>query len=86
MGNLWNREPAMILAFVGSVLTLLIAFGTNLSKEQMGAILAVTSSGLGLITRSQVTSPQGLQDLKPSVLKAAQDASEPVKETVKKLP
>ena len=54
-GNLWGREPAMVLALVQAVIVLGVAFGLKLSAEQTGAILAVTALVLGLITRSQVS-------------------------------
>lgn len=53
--NLWGRNPAMVLAFVGAVISLGVAFGLQLTAEQTGAILAVVQIALGLITRSQVT-------------------------------
>lgn len=55
MSNLWNREPAMVLAAVQAVLALLISFGADLSPEQVGSILAVSAAILGLITRRKVT-------------------------------
>jgi hypothetical protein len=51
---LWKREPALFYGFVNSVLALVLAFGVSLTTEQIGAILAVTSTGLALITRRQV--------------------------------
>lgn len=57
IGTLWGREPAMVVAFVGAVITLLVAFGLNLTDQQIGAIIAVVTLLLGLITRSQVSSP-----------------------------
>ena len=54
-GNLWGREPAMVVAFVQALLVLGVTFGLHLSQEQTGAILAVVSIFLGLVTRSQVT-------------------------------
>jgi hypothetical protein len=54
-GNLWGREPAMVLALVQAVIVLGVAFGLKLSAEQTGAILAVTALVLGLVTRSQVS-------------------------------
>jgi hypothetical protein len=54
-GNLWGREPAMVLALVQAVIVLGVAFGLRLSAEQTGAILAVTALVLGLVTRSQVS-------------------------------
>lgn len=55
MSNLWNREPALVLAVVQTVLALLIAFGADLTAEQVGSILAVSAAVLGLITRKKVT-------------------------------
>lgn len=54
-GNLWNREPAMVLAFVQAVIVLAVSFGLHLTAEQTGAILALTAVALGLITRTQVS-------------------------------
>lgn len=53
--KLWNNEPAMFLAVVQSILALVVSFGLNLTPEQIGSIMAVSSAILGLITRSQVT-------------------------------
>ena len=53
--DLWGREPAMIVAFVGAVISLAVAFGLQLSADQTAAIIAVVQILLGLITRSQVT-------------------------------
>jgi urea transporter len=54
-GNLWNREPAAVLALVGAVIALGVSFGLNLSTDQVGAIMALTAIVLGLITRTQVS-------------------------------
>lgn len=61
MKNLWNREPAAIIAALQTLLAVAITFGLNLSAEQVGGILAATAAVLGLITRSQV-SPVALLD------------------------
>lgn len=53
--SLWHREPALILGLVQSVLALVLAFGVELSEEQVGAILAVTAALLAVVTRSRVT-------------------------------
>ena len=55
LSNLWGRNPAMVLALVGALISLGVSFGLQLSAEQTGAIMAVTQIVLGLITRSQVT-------------------------------
>ena len=55
MKNLWNREPALILGVVQTVLALLLAFGVDLTVEQTGAILAVSAAVLAVVTRTKVT-------------------------------
>ncbi len=55
ISNLWGRNPAMILALVGALISLGVAFGLSLTAEQTGAIVAVVQIVLGLITRTQVT-------------------------------
>lgn len=55
LGNLWGREPAMVVAFVQAVIVLAVSFGLELTPVQTGAILALAAVGLGLLTRSRVT-------------------------------
>lgn len=55
MGNLWGREPAAVLAFVQAVVALAVAFGLDVTPEQVGAVTATTALALGLLTRSRVT-------------------------------
>ena len=55
MKTLWNREPAAIVALVGSIIAVAVAFGADLTGEQTGAILAAVTLLLGLVTRTQVT-------------------------------
>lgn len=52
---IWKREPALFYGLVNTVLALILAFGVDLTTEQTGAILAVTSALLAIITRSQVS-------------------------------
>jgi len=47
MSNLWGRNPAMVLALVGALISLGVAFGLSLTAEQTGAILAVVQIVLG---------------------------------------
>lgn len=49
------QEPAVVTGLVGSIISLVIAFGLDLSKEQVGGIMAVTSAVLALVTRALVT-------------------------------
>ncbi len=86
MGNLWNREPALILGALGALLSLGLAFGLTITPGQIGAIMAAASAIIALITRQTVTSPQSLQDMTPATLAKAQDAAQPVKDTIRKLP
>lgn len=53
--KLLNREPAMFVAVIQAILALVIAFGLDLSTEQVGAILAAAAAVLGLVTRANVT-------------------------------
>lgn len=50
-----RREPALVTGFVAAVIALAVAFGLDLSGEQTGAIMAVTTAVLAFITRAQVT-------------------------------
>lgn len=54
-GRLWDREPVMFMAVVQSGLALLIAFGLNLTGDQVGAIMAFSAAILGLVVRQNVT-------------------------------
>lgn len=86
MKNLWDAEPTLILAVVQAGLALGMGFGLHVSAEQMALILTFTGTVLALVNRSRVTSPKSLQEMTPRTLADAQDASQPVKETVRKLP
>jgi uncharacterized membrane protein YphA (DoxX/SURF4 family) len=50
-----KNEPAVVAGVVQALLGLLLAFGVNLSTEQVGAVMAVTAALLALVVRSQVT-------------------------------
>lgn len=50
-----KNEPAVVAGVVQALLGLLLAFGVNLSTEQVGAVMAVTAALLALLVRSQVT-------------------------------
>lgn len=64
---IWKREPALFYGLANTILALVLAFGVQLTTEQTGAILAVTSALLALLTRSQVYAPTTVQEaMKPS--------------------
>jgi uncharacterized membrane protein len=50
-----KEEPAMFYALVSALITMAVAFGLNLSTDQMAAVLAPVAILLGLLTRSVVT-------------------------------
>ena len=54
-----NREPALIIALVQTAIALVVAFGFDLTVEQVGAIVAVSAAILGVVTRSKVTPVEG---------------------------
>lgn len=86
MKSLWSAEPTMVLSVVSAGIALAIGFGANITTQQMGLIMAFAAAVLGLINRSQVTSPASLQQMTPATLASAQDAAQPVRDVVKKLP
>jgi len=53
-----KNEPVLVTAFVQAVLGLLLAFGLNLSNEQVASIMGLTAAGLAFIARSKVTPVQ----------------------------
>ena len=55
-----RREPVLITGFLQAVLGLLLAFGIDLSTEQIGAIMALTDAGLAFVARRKVTPVRGL--------------------------
>jgi len=52
---IWKREPALFYGVVNAVIALAVSFGLELKPDQIGALLAVTSALLALLTRSQMT-------------------------------
>ena len=62
MSTLWGREPALILAAVQAIVALVVAFGLDLTPEQVGGILAASAALLGVLTRSQVTPVSTITD------------------------
>lgn len=58
-----NKEPALIIGAIQSLLVLLISFGLDLSTEQQGAILGVSSIIVALMTRSLVWSQDSVEQM-----------------------
>lgn len=53
--TMWDREPALIIGAIESLLALALVFGVELTGEQVGGILAAVTAILAFVTRSQVT-------------------------------
>lgn len=53
--SVFGREPVLWLSAVQSGIALGVAFGLDLSAEQVGALVAFTGTVLSLIARSLVT-------------------------------
>ena len=53
--RLIRNEPAVVSGAVLAVISLVTAFGLDLSTEQIGSIMTVCSAIMALIIRSQVT-------------------------------
>lgn len=53
--ELVKNEPVLISGFIATVLALFLAFGVNLSTDQIGAIMAVVTAGLAIAARMFVT-------------------------------
>lgn len=54
-----RREPVLVSGLVQALLAAAVAFGVDLTDEQVGALLAVTAAVLALVTRSQVSPVHG---------------------------
>lgn len=53
--NKVQSEPVLVTGAVQALLGLLLAFGVDLSQEQVGAIMACTAALLALLVRGRVT-------------------------------
>ena len=55
MRQLFQTEPALLLALVQAGLALAVGFGTPLTAEQLSLLLAFSAALLGVWTRSKVS-------------------------------
>lgn len=53
--NRVRREPVLVTALVQAVLGLLLAFGLDMTNEQVGSIMALTAALLAFVARRRVT-------------------------------
>jgi hypothetical protein len=68
--NILSKEPAVLVGLVQAVLALAVSFGLDLTPEQVGAIMAVTSALLALLVRQAVVSP--------ATIAKAEEISQPI--------
>lgn len=54
-GKVFGREPALFLAAAGALLNLAVAFGLDVTAEQLGLLNVAIAAVVGFATRSQVT-------------------------------
>lgn len=57
MRRLLTAEPALLIGAIQATLALAVAFGLELSAEQVGAIVATTGAVMALVTRQAVVAP-----------------------------
>ena len=70
-GDIWQKEPALITAFVTAIIVLAVTFGVPISEEQKNAILGVLSAllmlGGAVAVRNTVYSPNTVEtEVKPA--------------------
>lgn len=53
--SIFDREPVLWLAALRAVVVLVVAFGADLSAEQIAAVYLVIETVLSLVARSRVT-------------------------------
>ena len=65
MTNILSKEPALITGLVAAIITLLVAYGVNITDGQttaiMGAIGAVIALAQAFVTRQQVVPTQAAE-------------------------
>lgn len=53
--KLFDREPALFMGVIQSLLAALVIFGVDLSDEQVAALIAVSANVLAFIVRHKVS-------------------------------
>lgn len=53
--SLWHREPVVIIGVLQALVTLAVAFGFDLTPQQLGAVVALLAALSALFARQQVT-------------------------------
>ncbi len=55
MRNILSREPVLLTGLIEAIIALLVAFGLDLSPEQVGAILGVVAVVTAFVARMFVS-------------------------------
>lgn len=55
-----RKEPVLVTALVQAILGLLLAFGLDLTNEQVGSIMALTAALLAFVARAKTRSKRSL--------------------------
>lgn len=69
--SLWDfvkSEPAVIIAVLGAVISVLASFGLALTAEQTSAVTALVTVIVGILTRQVVSSPRTVEALLPPIV------------------
>jgi hypothetical protein len=61
-GNIFGREPALVLAAVQAGLALLVGFGLNLDGQQVALIMGFAAAVVSLIVRRRVAPGDSASD------------------------
>lgn len=64
--NLIKNEPVLLQGLVQAILGLALAFGVDLSEEQIGSIMAATAVILAILARMFVTPTNKLNGTTPA--------------------
>ena len=55
MGDIFGREPVLVLGFLRAIVVLAVSFGLNLTQDQLVALYLVLELTVSLIARQRVT-------------------------------
>jgi len=68
---IWDREPVAILAVVEVIIAAVVAFGLDLTGEQVAAVVSLSAALLGVTARANVTPMAGVTYVPTAALTAA---------------
>lgn len=68
-------EPALVAAFISSVLAMVVAFGGHLSDIQIAALLGTFNTGAAIFVRRQTVTKAALEKVSDEIDQAVADAT-----------